>query len=228
MGPAPIEAVVFDVNETLFALDGLGPAFTDVGLDRALVPLWFAAVLRDGFALTAFGDFQPFPTVAAETLRTLDERVDDAAVDAVLAAFRELDAHADVEPALRMLRAAGIPAATLSNGSAEGVRALLERAGLSGYVSRNLSIEAVRRWKPAPAPYLYAAAELGLETHRIALVAAHPWDCAGAAMAGLKAGWVRRTHSHWPAMFRVPQVSGVHLPDVVNALLADQSSSPGV
>jgi 2-haloacid dehalogenase len=228
MSPGRTDAVVFDVNETMFALDELGPAFSDIGLDPALVPLWFSTVLRDGFALTALGDFAPFTTVAGETLRGLDPRVDDAAVATVLAAFRELDAHADVEPALRILRTAGVPAATLSNGSVEGVQALLDRAGLSGYVSRTLSIDAVCRWKPAPEPYRYAAAELGVDPHRLALVAVHPWDCAGATAAGLKAGWVRRLPEPWPTHFRVPHVSGSNLAGVVNALLADRSSSTGV
>jgi 2-haloacid dehalogenase len=146
----------------------------------------------------------------------------------VLAALRELTPHADAEPALYRLHAAGIPTATLSNGSAEGVQALLDRAGLSRYVSRNLSVEAVRRWKPAPQPYLYAAAELGLEPHQLALVAVHPWDCAGASKAGLTAGWARRSHPHWPAVFPAPEVTGADLSAVVEALLADQSSSTGV
>jgi hypothetical protein len=64
---AAIEAVAFDVNETLFSLDRLGPAFTDVGLDPGLVPLWFARLLRDGFALTAIGGYRPFADLAAET-----------------------------------------------------------------------------------------------------------------------------------------------------------------
>lgn len=228
MGGSRIEAVVFDVNETMFALDGLCPTFTDLGLEPELVPLWFATVLRDGFALTALGRFQPFPAVAAEALRALDERVDDAAVAAVLAAFRELDAYADVEPALRILREAGIPAATLSNGAADVVQSLLRRAGLAGYVTRNLSVDAVRRWKPAPEPYRYAAAELGVDVHRLALVAVHPWDCAGAAAAGLRTGWVRRTPAHWPAVFDVPHVSGATLAAAVGALLADQRPARGV
>ncbi|GAA1817549.1 haloacid dehalogenase type II [Planosporangium flavigriseum] len=216
-----IDGVVFDVNETLFSLDRLREAFADVDLDPGLVPLWFAGVLRDGFALTVLDCFTPFTAVAADNLRALDARVDNRAVATVLAAFRELTPHDDVEPALYRLHEAGIPAATLSNGSAEGVQALLDRAGLTRYVSRNLSIDAVRRWKPAPEPYRYAATELGVEPQRLALVAVHPWDCAGAAAAGLTAGWVRRSQPHWPAMFPTPAVTGADLTAVVAALLAD-------
>jgi 2-haloacid dehalogenase len=215
-----VDCVAFDVNETLFSLDRLGPAFVEIGLDPASVPLWFARLLRDGFALTAIGGYAPFAELAADALRGLDPaRVDDSAVARVLAGFRELDPRPDVAPAFAALRAAGVPAVTLTNGGAALVQVLLERAGLAGYVARCLSVDAVRRFKPAPEPYRYAAAELGVEAARIALVAAHPWDCAGARAAGLRAGWVNRRGEPWPGVFGPPDVTGGDLPAVVTGLL---------
>jgi 2-haloacid dehalogenase len=223
VGAPEVGGVVFDVNETLFSLDRLRPAFTDAGLDPRLVPVWFAGLLRDGFALTALGGFRPFAEVAGETLRGLDDRVDDQAVTTVTAAMRELAPHPDVEAGLRRLSAAGIPTATLTNGSVETVQAMLDRAGLAGYVGRNLSVDAVRRWKPAPEPYRYAAAELGVDPPSLVLVAAHPWDCAGAHAAGLRSAWVWRSRPHWPAVFPAPDVQGPDLPTVIDALLAPAS-----
>jgi len=215
-----VGGVVFDVNETLFSLDRLRPAFTDAGLDPRLVPVWFAGLLRDGFALTALGGFRPFAEVAGETLRGLDDRVDDQAVTTVIAAMRELAPHPDVEAGLRHLSAAGIPTATLTNGGVDTVQAMLDRAGLAGYVGRNLSVDAVCRWKPAPEPYRYAAAELGIDPASLVLVAAHPWDCAGAHAAGLRSPWVWRSRPHWPAVFPAPDIRGPDLPTVIDALLA--------
>ncbi len=216
-----VQAVAFDVNETLFALESLAPAFTGIGLRPALVPLWFSQLLRDGFALTAMGGYRPFAGLAADSLRALDpRRVDDAAVTAVLTAFRELDPHPDVEPALRLLGDAGVPVVTLTNGDAEVVSTLLARAGLTTYVRHSLSVDAVRRWKPAAEPYRWAARELGVEPGRLALVAMHPWDCAGANAAGLISGWVNRVDAGWPRAFRQPDVTGSDLPEVVTALLA--------
>lgn len=215
-----IDAVVFDVNETLFSLDRLRPAFVEVGLDPGLVPLWFARLLRDGFALTAMGRYAPFADLAADALRSLDPAgVDDAAVSQVLAAFRQLDPHPDVAAAFQTLREAGVPAVTLTNGGTELVQLLLDRAGLAGHVQRCLSVDAVRRWKPAPEPYQYAATELGIVPNRLALVAAHPWDCAGAHHAGLRAGWVNRRGEPWPHVFPEPDVTGADLPAVITGLL---------
>jgi len=221
MSTAAVEAVAFDVNETLFSLAGMRPAFGAVGLDPELVPLRFGRLLRDGFALTALGGYRPFADLAGETLRGLaPDRIGEPEVTAALAAFRELDPHPDVEPALRQLRDAGVPAVTLTNGSADLVSALLRRAGLDGYLTANLSVDAVRRWKPAPEPYRYAATELAVPAESLAVVAAHPWDCAGATAAGLRAAWVNRTAHHWPAVFPAPEFSATDLAALVDALLA--------
>jgi 2-haloacid dehalogenase len=216
-----VEAVAFDVNETLFSLDRLGPTFADLGLDARLVPLWFARLLRDGFALTALGGYAPFADLGADSLRSLAPgRIDDDAVERVLAAFRQLDPHPDVARAFELLTQAGVPAVTLTNGSAPVVQHLLDRAGFATHVRQCLSVDAVRRWKPAPEPYRYAAAEVGIEPSRLALVAAHPWDCAGARHAGLRSGWVNRRGETWPAAFPGPDVTGADLPAVIDGLLA--------
>jgi 2-haloacid dehalogenase len=220
MSAPTVEAVAFDVNETLFSLARLRPAFGAVGLDPGLVPLWFARLLRDGFALTALGGYRPFADLAGDALRGLaPDRIGESEVGVVLGAFRELDPHPDVEPALRLLRDAGIPAVTLTNGGAELVSALLRRAGLDGYLRANLSVDAVRRWKPAPEPYRYAADQLGVDPSRLALVAAHAWDCAGARRAGLRTGWLPRAEPRWPDAFPPPDVTADDLPSVVAALL---------
>lgn len=73
--------------------------------------------------------------------------------------------------------------------------------------------------KPAPRPYRYAAAELNVDVARTALVAAHPWDCAGAHNAGLRTGWVNRTGATWPHVFPPPDIAATDLPTVVTRLL---------
>ena len=45
--------VVFDVNETLSDMSPMARRFADVGAPEHLAKLWFATLLRDGFALTA-------------------------------------------------------------------------------------------------------------------------------------------------------------------------------
>ena len=73
---------------------------------------------------------------------------------------------------MRLAREAQVRLITLTNGSAATTSTLLERARLDGYVEQVVSVEAVRRWKPAPEPYRHAAAACGVPTERMALDAA--------------------------------------------------------
>jgi 2-haloacid dehalogenase len=214
-----VDAVLFDVNETLFSLAPLGPAFAEVGLDPAAVPLWFARLLRDGFALAAMGDHRPFADLAADSLQGINPQLDDEAVGRVLGAFRAMPAHPDVEPALRLLHGSGVPALTLTNSSVDAVQGLLAGAGLAGYVRENLSADTVRRWKPAPEPYRHAADHLGVEPQRLVLVAAHPWDCAGAQAAGLRSAWINRAAAPWPRVYPAPTATDDNLPALITTLL---------
>jgi 2-haloacid dehalogenase len=56
--------------------------------------------------------------------------------------------------------------ATLTNGTPAIAQALLERAGLGGLVERNIGVEEVGRWKPAPEPYRHAAGRWASRRHR--------------------------------------------------------------
>lgn len=220
-GGGVVQVVAFDVNETLFSLARMRPAFETAGLDPAQVPLWFARLLRDGFALTAAGGYRPFSELAASALRDIGQGgVDDGTVEQVLAAFSELDPHPDVAPAFELLRDADVRIVTLTNGAAALTAGLLERAGLSSYVQRCLSVEVVRRWKPAPEPYVHAATECGVAMGRMALVAAHSWDCDGARRAGLVTGWVSRLEGRPPDVFARADVEGDDLVEVARGLLA--------
>lgn len=79
-----ISVVVFDVNETLSNMAPMRDRFADVGAPEHLAALWFAGVLRDGFALTAAGAQQSFAVLAESGLRSIlagpppDRPVEDA------------------------------------------------------------------------------------------------------------------------------------------------------
>ena len=96
----------------------------------------------------------------------------------------------------------------------------LALAAATGVDRHDVAVVLGSGWKPAADPYQHAAGELGREPHRLALVAAHPWDCAGANAAGLRSGWVNRTGDAWPRVFPAADVSGADLTVVVTGLLA--------
>lgn len=216
--PARPDAVIFDVNETLFSLDGLRARLDRVAAPDGTLERWFAQVLSAGFAVTAAGGFVAFRDVAADTLaRMLDDR--ERALE-VLGGFGSLDPHPDVEPALRVLDAAGVPAVTLTNGHAETTEALLERCGLRHLVARCTDVGPSGAWKPAPAPYLWCVDALGLAPHRVAMVAVHSWDVHGARAAGLITGYAARHEGGRLPPYASADVEADDLVGVIDELLS--------
>lgn len=201
--------IVFDVNETLSDLSPLAARFVGVGVAASVSSLWFASVLRDGFALSVAGVRPDFAQVAREALAaqlsvcTLDQPL-ESAVDHVLAGLAELPVHPDVAPGVHALTAAGFRLVTLSNGAATVAERLLGAAGLLESFERLLSVEDAPAWKPSSEAYAYAARECGVDPEDLVLVATHPWDIDGAIRAGLKAVWVDRREAHYPAAFSAP------------------------
>jgi 2-haloacid dehalogenase len=223
MAIAPSVALL-DVNETLSDLSRLGQRFEEVGAPAQLLPTWFAATLRDGMALTASGEYAAFRDVARAVLRGLlsdHPRLhtpSEEAVEHVLGGMGTLPVQADVADGLRLLCEAGIRVATLTNGAPAIAQGLLERAGLEDMVERNIGVEEVGRWKPAPEPYRHACRAMGVEEAQAMLIAAHPWDVHGAKRAGLRAGWVNRHGRPYPEVFAPPDVSAGDLPALARAL----------
>lgn len=213
--------VAFDVIETLMSLEPLRARLTDIGQPPGLLEAWYTRTLRDGMALSATGDYVPFSEVAEAALRGLTHyTVSDEQVAAVMAGWDELPAFPDAAPAVTRLTEAGLRVACLTNGSASLTSAFLNRAGLGSGVDRVISAQEVYRWKPAGVVYLYAASVLDVPTDRLALVAAHDWDCHGAKRAGLTTGWVSRKSGGFGAPFAAPDVAGEDLTEVAAKLLA--------
>jgi 2-haloacid dehalogenase len=86
--------------------------------------------------------------------------------------------------------------ATLSNGHV----ALLVDLARHGDLRFDcvLSAEMANAYKPAPEVYETAARLLGVQPAELMLVAAHPWDLAGARHAGLRTAFVDRPLEYGP------------------------------
>lgn len=207
LDPRP-RVLVLDVNETLSDLSHLRQTVESAGLPWTLVDLWFAQVLRDGFALATVGEDAGFADIAAHTLRQLAPDLDDELVQTFVRTFTQLPLHRDVAPGLRALARQGQPVVTLSNGSASVAETLLARDDLRDVVGQVLSVEDAGVWKPAPAAYAVALEACGLDDPSdAAMVAVHPWDLHGAARAGLRTVWVNRRGATYPSYFRAPDLT---------------------
>jgi 2-haloacid dehalogenase len=214
------DVVAFDVNETLLDLAPVGAALVEHGQPAELLADVFSRTLLTGFAATAVGSWCSFRAAFEASLAQLTP-LSAADRSAVADAFKELAPHPDVEPALRRLRQAGVRVVTLSHGSPGVAEAALSRGGIGALVERTLTSESIRAWKPDREVYLWAAGTCDVAPDRMALVAAHSWDCAGARHAGLTAGFCSgRAEQVYAEVLDPPHVQGRSLVDVVEALLA--------
>ncbi len=204
--------VVFDVNETLSDLTPMGQRFAEVGAPEWTAKLWFASLLRDGFALTAAGATERFSALGEGALRSILaglplSRDTDAAVEHIMGGFLELQVHPDVPEGVRSLSASGARLVTLTNGSTEVAEGIFAVAGIRHHFERLLSVEDAGVWKPAPGAYAYAASTCSVDPADMVLVAVHPWDIDGAKRAGLRTAWVNREGRPYPGYFLAPDHS---------------------
>ena len=217
-------AVVFDVMGTVFDLSSLSRRLEALGAPEATLQAWFGRSLHHAAALTLSDDFRAFEEILETALRSTLAQLGlepDGAAD-VLAGLKELEPYPDAEEAFELLRTAEIRIATLTNGGRKTTEALLERAGLDGFVERVLTTEAVQAYKPHPALYRHALEELGLDAGRATLIAAHAWDVLGARAVGMDAIWIERLERLWP----LPVSEARTAADLVEAakLASEQSS----
>ncbi|WP_218221028.1 haloacid dehalogenase type II [Nesterenkonia sp. Act20] len=216
-----VEAVVFDVLETLLDLDPIGSRLQEVGQPASTLGPFFMRFQRDAMALSLAGDNADFTRTARQALRTeTKQAMSDTEIDYVLEGFSAMPAFPDAAPALKKLSEAGVTVGCLTVGDPENTRSFLQGAGLDSYVDHVVTSDAVGVWKPAPDVYHYTAETLGCAMDHLALVAVHAWDCHGAMKAGALAGWCSRLEGEPGEIFLPAEVSGADLVEVVDGLLA--------
>ena len=216
-----VDAVAFDVLETLLDLDPIGERLEEVGQPAAVLGPFFMRFQRDAMALTLAGDNADFTATARQSLRVeTQQAMSEDEISHVLEGFAKVPAFPDAMPALQKLSEAGVTIGCLTVGDPENTRSFLAGAGLETYVDHVVTSDVVGVWKPAPDVYHHTAKALGCELDRMALVAVHAWDCHGAKKAGALAGWCSRLEGEPGDVFQPADVRGDDLVEVVDGLLA--------
>lgn len=213
--------VVFDIIGTSFSLGRVGDALTRIGAPSHTLPLWFARSLRDAFALSHAGGYQPFKSVLeaelARTLRQLDVPVTPEQVAQIIASFGQLEPQPAFTELVTDLAGDGWRIVALMNSSVEMTKGLLERAGVLDHFSALLSTDQIQKFKPHPAVYEMARRESEGE---IWMVAAHAWDIQGAARAGFRTIFISGLEGGYLDVYPRPDVTVGELSEVRSALRA--------
>jgi HAD superfamily hydrolase (TIGR01509 family) len=184
---ADLELVIFDcdgvlVDSEVISNDVLARALTAEGLQTTLAEarrdyqgLLLGEVLERAQARLG----RPLP---ADWLERYER-------DRANALRRELEPVPGAAGAVRAIRAAGVAACVASQGKLEKTRLSLELTGLDGLFAAEelFSAESVARGKPHPDLFLHAAATMGAEPARCAVVEDTPTGVTAALAAGMRA-----------------------------------------
>ncbi len=220
---------VFDVIETMLDLRALDPHFQRIFGDAAARQEWFQQLLQSALVATVTNAYTDFGAIGKAALNMTAERrsmkLGDDDRQQILGAVRHLPPHPDVEPGLEQLRDAGFRLAALTNSTEEVARTQLNHAGLADYFEQIMSVDAVRRFKPAPEVYRMAAERLDVPIEGLRLVAAHAWDVAGAQRAGCAAAFVARSGKVLDPLAKRPDVVGVDVRTVAGQIVAIEANT---
>lgn len=191
--PAPIRAVVFDLDGLMFDTEAL---FGKVAHDflaargKAFTPEIMRSIIGrravEGMAIfrAMSGLDEPVEAIQAELKRRFYAEV-DTAVHPTPGLFALLDALGD----------RGLPHAVATSSGRDYAVGLLTRHGLIGRFAFVLTSEDVSRGKPDPEIYLKAAARFGLEPSALMVLEDSPPGIAAARAAGAFAVGIPHDHS---------------------------------
>jgi 2-haloacid dehalogenase len=220
--------VVFDIIGTCFSLNKPRQRLVELGAPPHALELWFAQTLRDAFALSHAGSYRPLKEVLEaelpRTLKVLGIEADNeqrrtlwrpASLTHVVNAFSELEPQPEALEAFRLLTTTGWKLVALTNGSEDSTHKLLERVNALEYFGSIFSCDAIQKTKPHPD--VYALAKQDAEGD-VWMVAAHAWDIAGAACAGLRTAFINKEEKDYLGVYPQPEVVASDLVEAANRI----------
>lgn len=206
--------LVFDVNETLLEIGSLAPLFGERFGDERFLREWFAQLVMYSMTASLTEHYVNFAALAQGVLRMLGDVYNVAITEDDLNRLKTglltMPAHPDAAEALAALRDNGLRLVTLTNSppNPDGPTAL-QNSGLGGFFEQQLSVDACRAFKPAPAVYRYVCETVGVAPGDCMMVAAHVWDTLGAENVGFSSALICR-----PGVLPLP-VDGLPQPGLV-------------
>lgn len=219
--------VVFDIIGTCFSLTKPQQRLIELGAPAHLMQLWFAQTLRDAFALSHAGHYQPLKQILEaelpRSLAVLGIETSEEQRSQIVQTFSELELQPSALAAFQILTRAGWKLTALTNGSEKATHQLLQQAEALSFFDRILSCDSVQKTKPHADVYVLARENCQGE---IWMVAAHAWDIMGAASVGLRTAFVAQEEKSYLAVYPQPEVIAIDLLEAANCIVNAADPSP--
>ncbi|MBC7653580.1 MAG: haloacid dehalogenase type II [Oligoflexus sp.] len=216
--------IVFDVNETLLDMSILKSKINSLLENSKGFRIWFGMLLQYSLVDNCTNNYHDFSAIADATLdmaaQALKTEVDEKKKKTTLATIKELTAYQDVPKGLQLLKENGFRLITLTNSPLATLNAQMQHAKLTQYFEATLSIDSIKKYKPALETYQWAVGQMSVNISDSILVAAHGWDIAGALQAGMQAAFIEREGQSLYPIAPKPQFIGKNLIEVSNSIIA--------
>ena len=198
--------VVFDIIGTSFSLEQPRQQLLELGAPNYALELWFSQALRDAFAFSHAGNYQPLKKILQaelpRTLKLLKIEPNSQQCDRIMATFSNLELQPGAKEAFEILTQAGWKIIALTNGSESATRTLLANAGVEKYFAEVYSCDAIGLTKPHPDVYKMISTDI----ENTWLVAAHAWDIAGGIGVGMKTAFISQLEIDYLEAYPQPQI----------------------
>lgn len=210
---------VFDAYGTLFDVHAAVRRYAaDIGpeADR-LSALWRTKQLEYSWTRALAGRYRDFWSLTEDALDYAFAKIPGARADrreALLDAYRTLDAYPEVIDVLTALKSAGAQTAILSNGSPGMLELAVKAARIGDLLDDVLSVDALATYKPLPAVYEMVTTRFRVFPDAVSFQSSNRWDVAGAAAFGFRTVWINRTgepdeYPDMPPSVTLPSLQGL-------------------
>ncbi|MGH7071340.1 MAG: haloacid dehalogenase type II [Acetobacteraceae bacterium] len=192
-----IRACVFDAYGTLFDFAAAAASCGDVLGEHAaaLTALWRDKQLQYTWLRSMQHRHADFWQVTGDSLDYALETLGIARPglrQRLMELYRTLSVFPEVPETLRVLRAAGLKTAILSNGSPAMLASAVEGNKLGALLDAVVSVEEVGVFKPDPRVYQRVLERLGVTAAEVSFQSSNSWDAYAASAFGMRAVWCNR------------------------------------
>lgn len=190
------QVIVFDVYETLLDMSEVERRVNALFDSGKAYPFWFELFMQYCFVDACTGQFHDFAAIAKASMQMaaskLGKTIQEESIDDVIELLKHLPVHENVPEILSALNDLGYRIAALTNSPENVVYERMEPTGLISYFEKVFSAEQIKKYKPNPEVYQWAAKKLGVPIGEAMMVSAHGWDIAGAASAGMQTAYLKQ------------------------------------
>jgi 2-haloacid dehalogenase len=192
-----LRALVFDAYGTLYDVQSVTSLATDLCGDSGelITQLWRLKQLEYTWLRTLMHSYEDFWSITRAALdfalTSVGIAPTAALCDPLMDRYLHLDLYPEAQQALESLRHHKL--AILSNGSPGMLEALVSSSGIAGRLTRVISVDQVKLYKPEPACYALAESTLQVTKQEVLFVSSNGFDVAGAKRYGFRVAWIERT-----------------------------------